>query len=49
MWKQTQRDCDILQLVIPPDYRLEAMHRAHNDIGHLGLKWMPDILCSRFY
>ena len=43
---QTQRDHNELQLVVPPDYRLEAMHGAHND---LGLKWMLNILCDRFY
>ena len=23
--------------LVPPDYRLEAIHGAHDDIGHLGL------------
>ena len=25
------------------------MHWVHNDIGHLGLKWMLEILHNRFY
>ena len=33
-----------IQLVVPPKYRLEAMYGAHDDVGHLGLKWMLDIL-----
>ena len=32
-----------------PNYRLEAMHGAHDDIGHLGLEQMLDILFDRFY
>ena len=46
---QTQRDCIELQLVVPPDYRLEAMHGAHNDVGQLGLEQMLNILHNRFY
>ena len=45
----TKRDRNELQLVVPPDYRLEAMHGAHNDVGHLGLEQMLNILCIRFY
>ena len=25
------------------------MHGAHDDVGHLGLKWMLNILCIRLY
>ena len=46
---QMQRDHNELQLVVPPYYRLEAMHWAHDDIGHVDLKHMLDILCDRFY
>ena len=46
---QTPRDHSELQFLVPSDYRLEAMHGAHNDVGHLGLEWMLDILCDRFY
>ena len=35
--------------MIPPNYRLEAIHGAHGDVGHLGLKQMLEILCGRFY
>ena len=38
-----------LQLVIPPEYRLEAMCGTHDNIDHLCLKRMLDILCNRFY
>ena len=33
----------------PPDYRLDAMYGAHNNVGHLGFEWMLDILHDRFY
>ena len=32
-----------------PDYRFEAKGGAHDDIGHLGLEQMLDILHNRFY
>ena len=32
-----------------PNYRSEVMHGAHDDVGHLGLKKMLDILWDRFY
>ena len=46
---QTQKDWNELQLVVPHNYRLEAVHGVHNDVGHLGLKQMLDILCNRYY
>ena len=42
---QIQWDCNEFQLVIPPIYRLEAMHGAHHDVG----QQMLNILCDRFY
>ena len=30
-----RQDPNELQLVVPPDYRLEALYGAHNDVGHL--------------
>ena len=33
-----------IQLVVLHVYRLEAIYHAHNAVGHLGLKWMLDIL-----
>ena len=38
------RTTNELQLVVLQEYRLEAMCGAHIDAGHLGLKWMLDIL-----
>ena len=35
--------------MVPPNYRLEAMQWAHNDVDHLDLEWMFDILCDKFY
>ena len=35
--------------MVSPNYRLEAVHGANNDIGHLALEQMLDILCDRFY
>ena len=37
-------DHNELQLVELPEYRLNAMCGAHKDVGHLGLKWILDIL-----
>ena len=37
-------DHNNLQLVVPLKYGLEAMYEAHNDMGHLGLNQMLDIL-----
>ena len=44
----TNQDGNEFQLVVPPDYRLEAMCMAHDDVGHLGLRRMLDILGNRF-
>ena len=44
-----ERDHNKLKLVVPLTYRQEAMHGAHEDVGHLDLKRMLDILCDRFY
>ena len=38
-----------LHLVVPLSYKLEVMHWAHNDVDHLGLDHMLDILHNRFY
>ena len=35
--------------MVLPEYRLEAMCGAHDDVGHLGLKMMLNILCIRIY
>ena len=46
---QAQWNHNELQVVVQPEYRFEAMCGAHDDVGHLGLEWMLDILCNRFY
>ena len=38
-----------LQLVVLLKYRLEAMCGAHDDVGHLGLERVLDILQNKFY
>ena len=45
-WKTS---CNKLQLVVLQDYRLEAICGANNDVGHLSLEWMLDILWDQFY
>ena len=42
-------DHNELQLLVPPEYRLEAMCGAHNDEGHLSIKWMLNIPWDWFY
>ena len=49
MWKSNAKRPQWIALVVSPNYKLEAMHGANNDIGHLGLKQMLDILCDGFY
>ena len=46
---QARQDCYKLQFVVPQEYRLEAMYEAHNDVGHLVLEQMLDILWDKFY
>ena len=46
---QARWECNELQLVVLQEYTLEAMYGAHNDVDHLGLKWMLDILWDHFY
>ena len=41
---QARWDHNKLQLVVPEEYRLKAMCRAHSVVGHLSLKWMLNIL-----
>ena len=35
--------------MVPPKYRLETICGAHDDVGHLGLKRMLNILHDWFY
>ena len=46
---QARWDHNELQLVVQPKYRLDTMCRVHDDVGHLGLEWMLDILQDWFY
>ena len=46
---QDRQDSNELQLVVLPEYRLEAICGAHNDVSHLGLESMLDNLCDQFY
>ena len=46
---QTRWNWNELQLVVPQECQPEAMHGTHNDVGHLGLKWMLDIVQDQFY
>ena len=43
-WDQNE-----LQLLVLQDYRLEVLYGTHNDVGHLGLEQMLDILWHQFY
>ena len=46
---QIIQDHNKLQLVVKQEYRWEAMHGAHNDVGHLSLEWMLDTLWNQVY
>ena len=34
----------IYRSVLPEKYRLKAIQGYHDDLGHLGLEWMLDLL-----
>ena len=36
-------------MVIPQDYWKKALQGCHNNIGHLGIEWMLDLLQDQFY
>ena len=42
-------DESLLQLVLPPAYREVALKGCHNEVGHLGLERMLDLMCDRFF
>ena len=44
-----ESDETLLQLVLPPSYREVALKGCHNEIGHLGLEHMLDLMCDRFF
>ena len=44
-----KKDQNVLQLVIPPDYQKKALKGCHDDIRHLAIEWMLDLLWDQFY
>ena len=44
-----ESDETLLQLVLPPAYREVALKACHNEVGHLGLEHMLDLMCDRFF
>ena len=45
----SEKDQNVLQLVIPQSYQKKALQGCHDDIGHMGLEQMLDFLSDRFY
>ena len=39
----------LFQLVLPPAHRETALRGCHDDIGHLGLKGIVDLMCDHFF
>ena len=39
----------LLQLVLPTAHREDALKGCHNEVGHLGLEHMLDLMCDRFF
>ena len=37
-----------MQLVLPTAHREVALRGCHNEVGHLGLEHMLDLMCDRF-
>ena len=44
-----ESDKSLLQLVLPPAYREVALKGCHNEVGHLGLECMLDLMRDRFF
>ena len=44
-----ESDETLLQLVLPPAYREVALKGCHNEVGHLGLECMLDLMHDRFF
>ena len=44
-----ESDKSLLQLVLPPAYREVALKGCHNEVGHLGLEHMLDLMRDRFF
>ena len=47
--KPRESDESLLQLVLPPAYREVALKGCHNEVGHLGLECMLDLMHDRFF
>ena len=45
----SKADQKALQLVIPQSYQKKALQGCHDDIWHMGLRWMLDLLWDWFY
>lgn len=45
------KKCNVetLQLVLPSELRLSFLHAMHDDMGHLGVERVTDLLRARFY
>ena len=39
----------LLQLVLPATQREVALRGCHDEVGHLGLECMLDLMCDRFF
>ena len=44
-----ESDESLLQLVLPPAYREVALKGCHDELGHLGLERMLDLMRDRFF
>ena len=44
-----ESDEGLLQLVLPPAYREVALKGCHDEVGHLGLERMLDLMRDRFF
>ena len=38
-----------MELVLPEAFRKQALHSCHDDLGHLGIEQMIDLLGDHFY
>ena len=44
-----ESDEALLQLILPAAYREVALKGCHDEVGHLGLERMLDLMCDRFF
>ena len=49
-WRARSRESEetLFQLVLLAACRDTALRGCHNEVGHLGLKWMLDLMCGQF-